>query len=79
MFVISVSLLLCAVNSNGLLKSQLEILCRHGRLKASGFYNFFLSLPFIFQSHVISIKCFSLNIQTFQLHYLVLADVDEFI
>lgn len=78
MFVISVSLLLCEVNSNGLLKSQIEILCRRSRLKTSESYNFFLSLLFILQCHVTSIKYISLNIQTFQLHYLVLADAGDF-
>jgi len=45
MFVISLSLLLWEVNSNDVLKSELEILCRRSRLKASVRYNFFF--PFI--------------------------------
>lgn len=78
MFVISLSLLLWEVNSNDVLKSELEILCRRSRLKASVRYNFFSpSLLFIFPCHVTSIKCFSLNIKIFQLLYLVLADVDD--
>jgi len=44
MFVISLYLLLWEVNSNGVLKSELEILCRRSRLKAGGRYNIF---PFI--------------------------------
>jgi len=69
MFVISLCLLLWEVNCNGILKSELEILCCHSHLKASGRYSFFSpSLLFIFP----------LNIKTFQLLYLVLADVDDF-